>query len=107
MSAIIQTSAKAPVYKVGISFRSSLSADEVRQRYIRPLRKVLKEASAGIYSNYLRQVDPDSTRATEHLIVFELQDFKAGLRVLRVELEQIGLPSDVQFQNLSPSQPGY
>lgn len=93
--------------KVGISFRSSLTADQVREQYIRPLRAVLKEATAGIYTNYLRQVDPDSSDGTEHLLVFELQDFKAGLRLMRVELERIGLPGDVQFQNLSPSQPGY
>lgn len=93
--------------KVGISFRSSLTADQVREQYIRPLRAVLKEATAGIYTNYLRQVDPDSSDGTEHLLIFELQDFKAGLRLMRVELERIGLPGDVQFQNLSPSQPGY
>lgn len=95
------------MHKVGISFCSSLTADEVREQYVRPLRAVLKEASAGIYSNYLRQVDPDSTVGTEHLLIFELQDFKAGLRLLRVKIEEIGLPGEVQFQNLSPSRPGY
>ena len=95
------------MHKVGISFRSLLTADEVSDRYIRPLRTVLKENAAGIYTNYLRQVDPEGNNETEHLIVFELNDFKAGLRLLRVEIERIGLPSDVQFQNLSPSQPGY
>jgi len=95
------------VHKIGISFRSALTPDEVREKYIRPLRVALKEAQAGIYSNHLRQVDPDSTEATEHLLVFEIQDFKVGLRVLRVELEKLGTPGEVQFQNLDPSKPGY
>jgi len=95
------------VHKVGISFRSALTPDEVRDKYIRPLRAALKAERAGIYSNHLRQVNPDSAKATEHLLVFELQNFKTGLRLLRVELERIGAPSEVQFQNLSPSTPGY
>ncbi len=95
------------MHKVGISFRSPLTSEEVREQYVRPLRAELDEASAGIYSNYLRQVDPDSADGTEHLLIFELHDFKAGLRVLRLKLEEIGLPGDVQFQNLSPSKPGY
>ena len=95
------------MHKVGISFRSALTADEVREKYIRPLREVLKQAQAGIYSNYLRQVDPDAEDATEHLLVFEIQDFKAGLRLLRLELEQLELPGEVQLQNLNPSRPGY
>ncbi len=95
------------MHKVGISFRSALTPDEVRDKYIRPLRAALKEAQAGIYSNHLRQVDPDSSEETEHLLVFEIQDFKAGLRVLRVELEKLGVPGEVQLQNLDPSKPGY
>lgn len=95
------------MHKVGISFRSALTPDEVRDQYVRPLRAALKEAHAGIYSNHLRQVDPDSSEATEHLLVFEIHDFKVGLRVLRVELEKIGIPGEVQLQNLDPSKPGY
>ncbi len=95
------------MHKVGISFRSQLTPDEVRDKYIRPLRAALKTERAGIYTNYLRQVDPDSSEATEHLIVFEIQDFKAGLRLLRLELERLGIPGEVQLQNLDPSQPGY
>ena len=95
------------MHKVGIAFRSTLSADEVRVKYIRPLRAALNDEHAGIYSNYLRQVEPDDSDDAEHLLVFEIQDFKAGLRVLRVALEKIGPPGDVQFQNLNPSKPGY
>ncbi len=95
------------MHKVGIAFRSALTPDEVRDKYIRPLRAALKETHAGIYSNHLRQVDPDSTEATEHLLIFEVQDFKAGLRVLRLELEKLGIPGEVQLQNLDPSKPGY
>lgn len=95
------------MHKIGISFRSELTPDEVRDRYIRPLRAALKKERAGIYTNYLRQVDPDSSMANEHLLVFEVQNFKKGLRILRLELEQLGLPGDVSFQNLNPSQPGY
>lgn len=93
--------------RIGISFRSTLSPDEVRDVYVKPLRSALKESQAGIYSNYLRQVDPDAVEPTEHLLVFQVNDFKDGLRVLRMELEKHGLPEGVQFQNLNPSSPGY
>ena len=93
--------------KIGISFRSTLTAEEVREKYIRPLRDALKDAQAGIYSNYLRQVDPDSAEPSEHLLVFEVPDFKTGLRVLRVELQRLDLPPEVHLQNLNPSTPGY
>ncbi len=93
--------------KVGISFRSILTYDDVRERYIKPLRAALEREAAGIYSNYLRQVDPDAVEPTEHLLVFEVNDFKAGLRCLRLEAERLGMPADLSFQNLNPSEPGY
>ena len=93
--------------KIGISFRSELSDKEVRRLYIGPLRAQLEEQKAGIYVNYLRQVDPDEIEPTEHLLVFEVHDFKKGLRVLRLELEQLGMPEGTQLQNLNPSSPGY
>ncbi len=95
------------MHKIGISFRSPLTSDEVLEKYIRPLRAALKQAQAGIYSNHLRQLDPDSTEANEHLLVFEIQDFKVGLRVLRLALEKLGVPGEVRFQNLDPSKPEY
>ena len=61
----------------------------------------------GIYANYLRQADPESLEPTEHLLVFEVRDFKAGLRQLRVKLEELGVPEGTQFHNLNPSSPGY
>lgn len=93
--------------KVGISFRSRLSSEEVNERYIRPLRQALQRESAGIYSNYLRENDPATDDPTEHLLVFEVNDFKEGLRCLRLEAERIGMPEDLSFQNLNPSDPSY
>lgn len=91
--------------KIGISFRSNLTADQVRERFVTPLRSALDRDSAGIYSNYLRQVDPDEP--TEHLLVFEVHDFKEGLRLLRLELQTLGLAEELQFHNLNSSSPGY
>ena len=84
-----------------------LSPDEVREKYINPLRDALTRDAAGIYSNYLRQVDPDAVEPTEHLLVFLVNDFKGGLRCLRVEAEKIGMPAELSFQNLNPSRPAY
>jgi hypothetical protein len=39
--------------------------------------------------------------------VFEVNDFEKSLRLLRLELEKVGPPENVQFHNLNPSQPGY
>ena len=65
--------------RVGISFKSTLTGDEVRERYVRPLRAALEGAKLGFYSNYLRQGDND-TGPQEHLLVFQVFDFHAGLQ---------------------------
>lgn len=93
--------------KIGIALRSEKSAESLRDDVIEPLRTALKEEKAGIYTNYLRQHDPDSEEPTEHLIVFEVNDFKKGIRVLRLTLDKLNLLEKVQFQNLNPSTPGY
>jgi hypothetical protein len=95
------------MHKVGLSFRSTLSPDEVRAKYINPLRAALRREKAGIYSNHLRQVDPQSVDTFEHLLVFEVHDFEKSLRLLRMELTEIGPPESAQFHNLDPSQPAY
>jgi hypothetical protein len=93
--------------RIGISFKSPLTPDEVRTRYIEPLRTALEEPHAGIYSNYLRQTDADPAAPAEHLLVFQVRDFHTGLRLLRVELEKIGVPGEASFHNLDPSEPMY
>jgi hypothetical protein len=93
--------------KIGLSFRSTLSPEEVRAMYINPLRAALRHEKAGIYSNHLRQVDPQTVDTFEHLLVFEVNDFEKSLRLLRLELAKVGPPENMQFHNLNPSQPGY
>jgi hypothetical protein len=92
---------------VGISFKSPLSPDEIRTRYVEPLRAALEGARAGIYSNYLRQIDADPATPPEHLLVFQVHDFKTGLHLLRLRFEEIGPPEQVMFHNLDPSEPMY
>lgn len=92
--------------RVGISFKASLTGDEVREQYVRPLRTALESAHAGIYSNYLRQGD-DEPGAPEHLLVFQVRDFRAGLHLLRMEMEKLQRPAEVHFHNLNPSEPLY
>jgi hypothetical protein len=93
--------------RVGISFRSSLNAEEVRLRYIQPLRAAVEEDHVGIYSNYLRQAEADSASPAEHLLIFQVRDFEAGLHLLRMKLQEIGLPEHTMFHNLAPSEPMY
>jgi hypothetical protein len=93
--------------RIGISFKSPLTADEVQARFIRPLRAALEADHVGIYANYLRQAEADPEAPTEHLLVFHVRDFQAGLRLLRVELQKIGVPGEAHFHNLDPSSPMY
>ena len=92
--------------RVGIAFKSALSADEIRDRYIRPLREAVESIHAGIYSNYLRQIDDEHAPA-EHLIVFQIHDFESGLRLLRTTMEELGPPPGTTLHNLNPSDPMY
>jgi len=93
--------------RVGISFKSSLSPDEIRTCYIEPLRAALEGLHAGIYSNYLRQTDANPAAPAEHLLMFQVLDFKTGLHLLRMKLEEIGVPEHAMFHNLEPSEPLY
>jgi hypothetical protein len=93
--------------RIGISFKSPLTPDEVRTRLIEPLRDRLEADHAGIYSNYLRQIEADPSAPAEHLLVFEVRDFQIALRLLRLELQSIGVPGEATFHNLDPSEPMY
>ena len=93
--------------RVGISFQSPLSPDEIRTRYVEPLRVALESARAGIYSNYLRQIDADPATPAEHLLVFQVREFQAGLHLLRMKLQEIGPLERLMFHNLEPSAPMY
>jgi hypothetical protein len=93
--------------RIGISFKSQLSPDEVLTQFIRPLRDRLEAEHGGVYSNYLRQADPSQDTPDEHLIVFIVRDFQPALRLLRTELQRIGVPGEVTFHNLDPSEPLY
>ena len=92
--------------RVGLSFKSALSAEEVHTRFIEPLRTALDHARAGIYSNYLRQFD-DGDGPPEHLLVFQVRDFQEGLRLLRTTMQQLDPPPGVCFHNLNSSDPMY
>lgn len=94
--------------RVGISFQSKMSPDEVRDAYIRPLRAALEDAKAGIYTNYLHQAEGDPDQPAEHLMMFQVRDFEGGLRLLRTELEKLVTPGmRFAFHNLNPSTPAY
>jgi hypothetical protein len=91
--------------RVGISFKSSLSPDEVRTRYIEPLRAAIEGARAGVYSNYLRQ--DDGSQPVEHLLMFQVHDFQQGLRLLRTTMESLDAPAGATLHNLNVSDPMY
>lgn len=93
--------------RIGLSFKSSLPPEEIRGRYIQPLREAIEQANAGIYSNYLRQADAQVGAPDEHLMVFQVHDFEAGLRLLRTTAEQLGPIEGLLFHNLDPSEPMY
>lgn len=89
--------------RVGISFYSRETPDEVRTRYVRPLRTALDTARAGIFSNYLHQVQDGPDEPAEHLLIFEVHDFRSALRLLRTEMERLGPPQNMSLHNLNPS----
>jgi hypothetical protein len=93
--------------RVGISFTSPLSAEDVRVRYVEPLRAAIEATHAGVYSNYLRQADADPAAPAEHLLIFLVRDFKTGLRLLRMKLQELGPPDSAMLHNLAPSEPMY
>jgi hypothetical protein len=95
------------MHRIGISFKSTLSPDEVRTRYIAPLRVTIDAEHAGVYSNYLHQAEADAESPDEHLLVFNVHDFETGLHILRVKLQEIGVPGETTFHNLDPSEPMY
>jgi hypothetical protein len=92
---------------VGISFKSTLLPEQIRSRYVEPLRAALEQPHEGIYSNYVRRANDDPQAPAEHLLVFLVRDFQAGLHLLRMKLEEIGRPDEMMLHNLEPSEPMY
>jgi len=95
------------VEKIGISFKSQLSRDEIRDRYIQPLRTALEQSGEGIFSNYLRQADASLHEPAEHLLVFEVNDFKSGLQRVRTEMQRLDPLEGMLLHNLNSSSPAY
>jgi hypothetical protein len=89
---------------VGISFKSALQPEQIRVRYVEPLRAALEQPHAGVYSNYVRLTEGDPQVPAEHLLVFLVRDFQAGLHLLRMKLEEIGQPDEMMLHNLEPSE---
>ena len=91
---------------VGVAFKSRLSGDQVRERYVRPLREALEDARAGIYTNYLRLPDGDAWTPTQSPTTcwcFWWRDFEAGLRLLRMTLQGLAPADEISLHNLNPS----
>ncbi len=93
--------------KIGISFQSQLSRDEIRDQYIQPLRTALEQSGEGIFSNYLRQADANLHEPAEHLLVFEVNDFKLGLQRVRTEIQRLDPLKGMLLHNLNSSPPAY
>ncbi|MCA9258406.1 MAG: hypothetical protein KDA61_04355 [Planctomycetales bacterium] len=92
------------MHVIGMSFNAPLSTEQVQRDVIDPLRVAMEGTGVGIYSNYLRKGDGVSP---EHVVVFEVLDFKTGLRTLRLAASELDLPPDLQFHNLDPTEPPY
>jgi hypothetical protein len=92
---------------VGISFKSGLSSEQIYRKYVQPLRAAVEQPHAGIYSNHVCRPDDDPQAPAEHLLVFLVRDFKAGLHLLRMKLQEIGQPEGTLLHNLAPSEPMY
>jgi hypothetical protein len=98
---------ESAMQRIGVSFKSAMSADDIRTRYIWPLREALEREGAGIYCNYLRQADADPHAPAEHLLVFQVHEFEAGLRLLRMMMQELGAPPGMMLHNLQASEPMY
>ena len=96
------------MWKIGVSLPSHEPAEQILARFVKPIRNSLREHGLGIYSNHLQQGGRESDdQPTEHLLVFEVHDFKLGLRHLRTEFEKLGAPGATTFHNLSDCEPLY
>jgi hypothetical protein len=93
--------------RVGLSFRSDLTSEQVRKQFVEPLRSMLETERAGIYSNYFHQDRDDPHQPTEHMLVFEVNEFKIGLRLLRTEAVKLGIGDGLLLHNLNPTEPPY
>ena len=93
--------------RIGLSFKSPLSPDEIRTRYVQPLRAAVEGARAGIYANYLRETDADPDAPAEHLLIFHVREFQAGLHLLRMTMQELGPPPGMLLHNLDASEPLY
>lgn len=98
------------MWKIGVSFESTEPFEALKRQIVDPVAKSLQNRGEGIYSNHLQQ---ETSRRqvgkpiVDHLLVFEVPDFKDGIRQVRLLMQEKMDPASMRFHNLSDCRPLY
>ena len=100
------------MHRIGVSLPSARNRAALRDAYIKPVRKLMMENRIGIWSNHMVEghgdrVDPTASPLRNHLLMFEVYDFKDGINFLREAFTKLRCPASTQFLDLSNCQPLY
>jgi hypothetical protein len=98
------------MWKIGVSFESTEPLENLKRRVVDPVAVSLQHGGEGIYSNHLQQDTArreDGQAVIDHLLVFEVLDFKEGIRRVRTLMQEKMDPQAMRFHNLSDCRPIY
>ena len=100
------------MYRIGVSLPSARNRTALRDAYIKPVRQLMLENRIGFWSNHMvegsgNRIDPTASPLRQHLLMFEVYDFKDGVNFLREAFSKLRCPPSTQFIDLSNCQPLY
>lgn len=96
------------MYRIGVSIRSAHDRDTVHRNYIKPLQRQMRRDNIGYWSNHLveeegNRHDPTASPLRDHLLLFQVYDFKRGVNFLRSTLQDLHCPRSTSFIDLTDS----
>ena len=100
------------MYRIGVSIFSAHDRTAVQSSYVKPVRKSMAEERIGFWSNHLVEghgdrIDPTASPLRNHLLLFDVYDFKRGINFLRESFSGLQCPPTTEFIDLTDCQPLY
>ena len=85
------------MHRIGASLPSAWNRAALQDTCIKPVRKLLME----------NRTDPTASPLRNHLLMFDVYDFKNGVKFLREAFTKLRHPATTQFIDLNNCQPIY
>ena len=94
------------MHRIGVSIFSAHDRSTVLASYVKPVRKSMMDKRIGFWANHLVEgrgssIDPTANPLRNHLLMFDVFDFKRGVNFLRESFSGLQCPPSTAFIDLT------